>query len=47
MRPGVVTVLCLVQFVDVLGVTSVVTAIPAILNGLGAYPAAAGPLATT
>ncbi|WP_423918910.1 MFS transporter [Frigoribacterium sp. 2-23] len=47
MRPGVVTVLCLVQFVDVLGVTSVVTAIPAILDGLGADPAAAGPLATT
>ncbi|WP_159574034.1 MFS transporter [Curtobacterium sp. 18060] len=47
MRPGVVTVLCLVQFVDVLGVTSVVTAIPPILNGLGADPAAAGPLATT
>lgn len=47
MRPGVVTVLCLVQFVDVLGVTSVVTAIPAILEGLGADPAAAGPLATT
>ena len=47
MRPGVVTVLCLVQFVDVLGVTSVVTAIPSILNGLGADPAAAGPLATT
>ncbi|WIE58140.1 MFS transporter [Curtobacterium sp. MCLR17_031] len=47
MRPGVVTVLCLVQFVDVLGVTSVVTAIPSILNGLGADPADAGPLATT
>ncbi|PZE82137.1 MFS transporter [Curtobacterium sp. MCBD17_032] len=47
MRLGVVTVLCLVQFVDVLGVTSVVTAIPAILDGLGADPAAAGPLATT
>lgn len=47
MRPGVVTVLCLVQFVDVLGVTSVVTAIPAILEGLGADQAAAGPLATT
>ncbi len=47
MRPGVVTVLCLVQFVDVLGVTSVVTAIPAILEGLDADPAAAGPLATT
>ncbi|MBT2504229.1 MFS transporter [Curtobacterium sp. ISL-83] len=47
MRPGVVTVLCLVQFVDVLGVTSVVTAIPAILDGVGADQAAAGPLATT
>jgi len=47
MRPGVVTVLCLVQFVDVLGVTSVVTAIPAILEGLDADPGAAGPLATT
>lgn len=47
MRPGVVTVLCLVQFVDVLGVTSVVTAIPAILDGLGADPGATGPLATT
>lgn len=47
MRPGVVTVLCLVQFVDVLGVTSVVTAIPAILDGLGADPGAAGPLATS
>ncbi|MDT0235363.1 MFS transporter [Curtobacterium sp. BRB10] len=47
MRPGVVTVLCLVQFVDVLGVTSVVTAIPAILHGIGADDAAAGPLATT
>jgi len=47
MRPGVVTVLCLVQFVDVLGVTSVVTAIPAILAGVGAGPSAAGPVATT
>ncbi|WP_348788944.1 MFS transporter [Leifsonia sp. NPDC080035] len=42
-----VAVLCLVQFVDVLGVTSVVTAIPAILTGVRADPAAAGPLATT
>ncbi len=39
-------VLCLVQFVDVLGVTSATTAIPAILSGLGAGTAAAGPLAT-
>ncbi|WP_396427082.1 MFS transporter [Leifsonia shinshuensis] len=46
MRRGVVVVLCLVQFVDVLGVTSATTAIPAILAGLGASPSAAGPLAT-
>lgn len=46
MRRGAVTVLCLVQFVDVLGVTSATTAIPAILSGLGAPPPAAGPLAT-
>lgn len=38
--------LCLVQFVDVLGVTSATTAIPAILSGVGAGTAAAGPLAT-
>ncbi len=47
MRPAVVTVLCLVQFVDVLGVTSVVTAVPAILDGVGADAGAAGPVATT
>jgi MFS family permease len=41
-----VTVLCLVQFVDVLGVTSATTAIPAILTGLDAPASAAGPLAT-
>jgi MFS family permease len=41
-----VTVLCLVQFVDVLGVTSATTAIPAILDGVGAPASAAGPLAT-
>lgn len=46
MRRGAVTVLCLVQFVDVLGVTSATTAIPAILAGLGAPASAAGPLAT-
>lgn len=38
--------LCLVQFVDVLGVTSATTAIPAILSGLDAPASAAGPLAT-
>ncbi|MBB1195628.1 MFS transporter [Curtobacterium flaccumfaciens] len=46
MRSGVI-VLCLVQFVDVLGVTSVVTAIPAILTGIGAPSGAAGPVSTT
>jgi len=46
MRRGAVTVLCLVQFVDVLGVTSATTAIPAILQGVGAPASAAGPLAT-
>jgi MFS family permease len=46
MRRGAVFVLCLVQFVDVLGVTSATTAIPAILSGLGAPESAAGPLAT-
>ncbi|MDN4616129.1 MFS transporter [Leifsonia sp. F6_8S_P_1B] len=46
MRRGTVTVLCLVQFVDVLVVTSATTAIPAILAGVGADASAAGPLAT-
>ncbi len=41
-----VAVLCAVQFVDVLGVTSVITAIPAILAGLAAPPEATGLLAT-
>ena len=41
-----VAVLCLVQFVDVLGVTVVVTALPAVLGDLGAPPAAAAPVAT-
>src|SRR3954465_6704497 len=40
------TVLCGVQFVDVLGVTSAITAIPAILRGVDAPPAAAAILAT-
>ncbi|WP_431279372.1 MFS transporter [Leifsonia poae] len=46
MRRWVVTVLCLVQFVDVLGVTSATTAIPAIIDGLNLDEAAAGPIAT-
>ncbi len=41
-----VAVLCLVQFVDVLGVTVVVTALPAMLSDLGAPASAAVPLAT-
>jgi MFS family permease len=40
-----VLVLCAVQFVDVLGVTSATTAIPAVLADLGAPVSAAGPLA--
>jgi MFS family permease len=38
---GAVAVLCLVQFVDVLGVTVVITALPAMLAGLGAAPSTA------
>jgi MFS family permease len=41
-----VCVLCLVQFVDVLGVTVVITALPAMLAGLGA-PASASTLVVT
>ncbi|MBB3678276.1 MFS family permease [Modestobacter versicolor] len=44
-RGMVVLVLCAVQFVDVLGVTSTTTAIPAVLDGLDAPGSAAGPLA--
>ncbi|GIG34919.1 MFS transporter [Cellulomonas pakistanensis] len=47
MRRAGVAVLCLTQFVDVLGVTSATTAIPAVVDGLGADESAAGPLATT
>ena len=47
MRSGwAVATLCLVQFVDVLGVTSVMTAIPTILDGLAAPSEATGILAT-
>jgi MFS family permease len=45
MRRAVVAALCLVQFVDVLVVTSATTAIPAILADLGADGSAAGPIA--
>lgn len=45
-RRLVVFTLCLVQFVDVLGVTSATTAIPAIVHGLNASDMAAGPIAT-
>jgi MFS family permease len=46
-RPSVaVTALCLIQFVDVLGVTVVVTALPAMLAGLHA-PASFGSLIAT
>ena len=38
--------LCLVQFVDVLGVTAAIIAIPSMLEGVGASDAAAGPIAT-
>jgi MFS family permease len=44
-RWGVVA-LCGVQFVDVLGVTASITAIPAIIRGLSAPPEATGLLAT-
>ena len=36
---GVVAALCLVQFVDVLGVTVVVTALPPMLSDVGGTPA--------
>lgn len=41
-----VVVLCLVQFVDVLGVTVVITALPRMLTDVGAAPAAGGPVVT-
>jgi MFS family permease len=41
-----VVVLCLVQFADVLGVTVIVTALPAVLAGLGASSSAAAPVVT-
>jgi MFS family permease len=41
-----VLVLCAAQFVDVLGVTELITALPRALAQLGASPAAAGPAVT-
>lgn len=43
---GAVAVLCAVQFVDVLGVTVVITAMPSMLTDLGAPPSAAAPVLT-
>ena len=43
---GAVLVLCLVQFVDVLGVTVVITALPEMLAGVGAGPGGGGFVAT-
>jgi MFS family permease len=45
-RRGSVLTLCLVQFVDVLGVTVVVTALPSMLSDLGASAADAIPVVT-
>ncbi len=44
---GPVLTLCLVQFVDVLGVTVVITALPSMLAGLGAPASAATPVVTS
>src|SRR5215217_1737987 len=44
--PATVAVLCLVQFVDVLGVTSAVVAIPSMLVGVDATDDWAGPVST-
>jgi hypothetical protein len=44
--PAGVVPLCTVQFVDVLGVTVVVTALPRMLTDLGASQSAAGPVVT-
>jgi MFS family permease len=45
--PPIVAVLCLVQFVDVLGVTEVLTAAPRMLRSLGASGGAASALLTS
>jgi MFS family permease len=45
-RRRAVAALAAVQFVDVLGVTVAITALPAILAGLDASPSAAGPVVT-
>jgi MFS family permease len=45
-RRAAVTALCLVQFVDVLGVTVVITALPSMLNDLGSSASSATPIVT-
>jgi hypothetical protein len=46
LRGGAVAVLCGVQFVDVLGVTSATTAVPAMVRAVGAPPSAAALIIT-
>src|SRR5436305_12302667 len=43
---GAVVVLCLVQFVDVLGVTELIAAMPRMLTAVSASPTAASPILT-
>ncbi len=45
-RRTAVVCLCLVQFVDVLGVTALTTALPSVLAGVGAPESAAGLIVT-
>src|SRR3954451_1660936 len=45
-RSAAVTALCLAEFVDVLGVTIVVTALPSVLDALGGSTAQAGLVVT-
>jgi hypothetical protein len=45
-RRGAVVLLCAVQFVDVLGVTSATTAVPEMIRALGASPSAAALIIT-
>ncbi|MDT4904075.1 MAG: hypothetical protein QOH52_2091, partial [Pseudonocardiales bacterium] len=45
-KRAAVTALCLVQFVDVLGVTVVITALPSMLNDLGSSASSATPIVT-
>src|SRR5689334_16328326 len=45
-RRSAVASLCLVQFVDVMGVTVLTTALPSVLKGVGASESAAGLVVT-